>query len=326
MMVDGPARQDAPLDPPRAFLSHASADKERFVLSFATRLRERGVDVWLDKWEMLPGDSLVDKIFEEGIAAADAMIVVLSRHSVASRWVREEMNAGFVARVQQRCRLIPVVIDDCEVPVALQATVWERIPDLRNYDEQLAHIVQAIFGTRTRPPVGRSPGYTEAKLNVLPGLTGIDTLLLKAAGDLCVQSEHDCVETTDLASALTPHGISASQIEDAIEILDGRYYVKALRVLAGAVPSIRVLHRGFEAYFQAFQPDYDNCVSRVCYRLVNDGRTKAGDIAETLDLPITLVNHVLEDLSLRRLIRLSEQISGARWVVKVEAELKRRLQ
>ena len=51
---------------PKVFLSHASEDKLRFVDEFASRLMKNGVDAWLDKWEMLPGDSLVDKIFEEG--------------------------------------------------------------------------------------------------------------------------------------------------------------------------------------------------------------------------------------------------------------------
>lgn len=50
----------------KVFVSHASEDKERFVNEFATKLRVNGIDAWLDKWEMLPGDSLVDKIFEEG--------------------------------------------------------------------------------------------------------------------------------------------------------------------------------------------------------------------------------------------------------------------
>ena len=45
---------------PEIFLIHASEDKERFVLGFARKLRESGIDVWLDTWKMLPGDSLVD--------------------------------------------------------------------------------------------------------------------------------------------------------------------------------------------------------------------------------------------------------------------------
>src|SRR5688572_2273204 len=122
-------------DAPRVFISHASEDKERFVLDFATKLRGSGVDAWLDRWEMLPGDSLVDKIFEEGIKGATAFIVVLSNTSVQKKWVREEMNAGFVARVSRQCKVIPVVIDDCEIPEALKSTLWERINDLDNYDE-----------------------------------------------------------------------------------------------------------------------------------------------------------------------------------------------
>ena len=52
---------------PKVFLSHASEDKPRFVDNFAQRLRADGVDAWLDTWEILPGDSFVDKIFEEGL-------------------------------------------------------------------------------------------------------------------------------------------------------------------------------------------------------------------------------------------------------------------
>jgi hypothetical protein len=44
---------------------------------------QRGVNAWLDVWEILPGDSLVDKIFNEGLKPADAVIVVLSNASIS---------------------------------------------------------------------------------------------------------------------------------------------------------------------------------------------------------------------------------------------------
>src|SRR4030081_2036555 len=102
--------------PPKVFLSHASDDKERFVLAFAKRLRDKGVDDWLDKWEILLGDNLVDKIFEEGLKQGAAVIIVLSRLSVEKPWVKEELNASFVARINRQTKIIPVVIDDCTVP------------------------------------------------------------------------------------------------------------------------------------------------------------------------------------------------------------------
>ena len=81
-------------DEPRAFISHASEDKERFVIEFATRLRSAGVDAWVDEWEIRAGDSLVDKVFAHGIEKADIFIVVLSTTSIVKPWVREELDAG----------------------------------------------------------------------------------------------------------------------------------------------------------------------------------------------------------------------------------------
>lgn len=115
---------------PRVFISHASEDKERFVNGFAEKLRQNGVDAWLDRWEMLPGDSLVDKVYEEGLKGTDAVIVVLSQASIRKRWVREELNASVVKRITTGVKLIPVVIEKCEIPEALVSTVWQSIEDI----------------------------------------------------------------------------------------------------------------------------------------------------------------------------------------------------
>ena len=112
---------------PKVFVSHASEDKERFVLDFAKKLRSVGIDAWLDKWEMLPGDSLVDKIFEEGIKEADSFIVVLSINSINKPWVREELNTAIVKRISDRTKIIPIVLDNVEVPECLKSTLYEPI-------------------------------------------------------------------------------------------------------------------------------------------------------------------------------------------------------
>lgn len=130
---------------PKVFVSHASEDKERFVLDFARRLRENGVDAWLDQWEMKPGDSLVDKIFEQGLKDAQAVIVVLSEISVQKPWVREELNASVVNRINKGTKLIPVVIDECNVPESLRSTVWQKVDSLDSYDASLQRILAAIF-------------------------------------------------------------------------------------------------------------------------------------------------------------------------------------
>ena len=47
------------------FLSHSSKDKDQ-VVRLATDLREAGVAVWLDEWEISVGDSISQKI-QEGL-------------------------------------------------------------------------------------------------------------------------------------------------------------------------------------------------------------------------------------------------------------------
>jgi hypothetical protein len=148
----------------KVFISHASEDKERFVLNFAKKLREQGVDAWVDVWEMLPGDSIVDKIFSEGIRDAYAMIVILSKNSVEKRWVREELNAGFMHRINGKCKVIPVVIDPCEIPEALRSTIWEEIRDLDNYDDEFQRILDAIFSRNSKPPLGPPSALVQRQL------------------------------------------------------------------------------------------------------------------------------------------------------------------
>lgn len=84
---------------PTAFISHATEDKADFVLPFATALRKNGIEAWVDEWEIRAGDSLVQRIFEEGIRNADVIVVVLSKISTSKKWVREELDAALVKRI-----------------------------------------------------------------------------------------------------------------------------------------------------------------------------------------------------------------------------------
>ena len=149
-MTDEPNRS-------KVFISHASEDKDRFVLEFAKKLRENGVDAWVDVWEMLPGDSLVDKVFYEGIKNARAMIVVLSNYSVEKPWVREELNRGFLDRLSGKCRIIPVVIDECPIPEPLRSTIWQKIDNLDNYEIEFNRILEAVYGRINKPALGSPP-------------------------------------------------------------------------------------------------------------------------------------------------------------------------
>ena len=131
---------------PRVFLSHATEDKQRFVKGLDERLRAECVDVWLDERELASSDSMVDGIFEQGLGKSDVALIVVSEHSIHSRWVREEMEAAVILRIEGRCRILPVVLDDVDVPIALKTAYHVRISDCDGYGNEFQRILSVIRG------------------------------------------------------------------------------------------------------------------------------------------------------------------------------------
>src|SRR5690606_41724243 len=62
------------------FISHASEDKDEIVRPLAIALRNAGLSVWYDEFELKIGDSLRQKI-DKGLSKSRFGIVVLSKRS-----------------------------------------------------------------------------------------------------------------------------------------------------------------------------------------------------------------------------------------------------
>jgi hypothetical protein len=173
----------------RAFLSHASEDKSGFVEPLARELAKMGVAPWLDIWEIRPGDSLVRKLFDEGLDTVDAVIVVVSASSAAKPWVREELDAAMVRRITGSMRLIPVRLDDAPIPSPLEHLVWinaNRTPEgIRSAAEE---ITDALYGRDKRPAVAPPPAYTAAA--PVHGLAQADSALLAILIEQALAAEH----------------------------------------------------------------------------------------------------------------------------------------
>ncbi|WP_218132035.1 toll/interleukin-1 receptor domain-containing protein [Undibacterium oligocarboniphilum] len=229
---------------PKVFVSHASEDKDRFVLRFSERLRQNGIDAWLDKWEMLPGDSLVDKIFEEGIKEARAIIIVLSKFSVEKPWVREELNAAFVKRINNGSKLIPIVIDDCEVPEALKSTLWESITDLSAYDSSFDRVVASIYGANDKPPIGHPPEYVQSFAQSIGELNNIDSLVLRLSCEEVLNTKDVFVDPEHIFFKDGKPIVPEEELIDSLEILDNSGYIDFLRLLSGGVPSYQITTLG----------------------------------------------------------------------------------
>jgi len=104
----------------KIFVSHSSADKT-FVRGLAVDLAAMGHQPWVDEWQILAGESIVERV-GAGIEDADFMLVVLSRSAVSSQWVENEWQAKYwIEANEKRVTVIPAVIDDCQIPTLLRA-------------------------------------------------------------------------------------------------------------------------------------------------------------------------------------------------------------
>jgi hypothetical protein len=312
---------------PRVFLSHASEDKDRFVLPFARALRQNGVDVWLDKWEILPGDSLVDKLFEEGLKGASAVIIVISSYSVDKRWVREELNAAIVNRINKQTKIIPVVIDECEVPESLRSTVWERIHDLNNFDTALQRILQAIFEQRDKPPLGPPPTYVQPQARTVPGLTTADMLVFKAIYEEVIATNNPVVMIEAIETKLAPHQLTRATLLDSVEIVIEHLYAKAERVINGPPRGlfyVRPTQHGFLHYAEAFLPQFQEWVRSTAMQIINQDERNNVTLAAAVQVPQFVMDQILVYLSDRRWITLSSAtIGGHMQVLSVSPSLRR---
>jgi TIR domain len=109
------------------FISYASPDNI-FALRLAQSITALGHTVWIDQWEIGIGDSTSGKV-TEGLAHADYLIVVLSKHTMHSVWVEREVQIIHYEEItRRRTMLLPVVIDDCTIPVFLRL---KRFADFR---------------------------------------------------------------------------------------------------------------------------------------------------------------------------------------------------
>lgn len=103
----------------KIFLSHSSKDKD-FVRRLAEDLKARQVPVWYDEWDLKVGDSLSTKI-QQGIKESGWLAVILSKNSVSSQWVQVELNSALATELEKRqVFVLPILIEDCEIPLFLK--------------------------------------------------------------------------------------------------------------------------------------------------------------------------------------------------------------
>jgi N-acetylmuramoyl-L-alanine amidase len=138
------------------FISYARKDRER-VRPIADELARLGYTIWWDTG-LVTGEDFHERI-EEMLEGARIVVVVWSRHSVDSKFVRDEAR-----RAERRRALLPVFIDHgIDPPLGLgeiqasDLSGWLLDPSNRAPFEQFARDVAAVLGREPSPQHLPSP-------------------------------------------------------------------------------------------------------------------------------------------------------------------------
>jgi hypothetical protein len=138
------------------FLSHNHADKP-FVRRLAQDLQAAGVRVWLDECELRIGASLIEEI-RKAIDETEYLGVILSRNSVSSSWVQREVDVAMHEEIEgKRVKVLPVVIEDCELPGFLKGKLYADFREPQRYHEELHKILRSLGQAPILPPPPPKP-------------------------------------------------------------------------------------------------------------------------------------------------------------------------
>ena len=103
----------------KVFISHSSKDKP-FVRKLKRDLELNYIDSWLDEDELLPGDSLIEKL-NSALKNSTHLMIILSPNSVKSDWVQFELeNALQYVEEETLAKIIPIHYRKCEIPEVLK--------------------------------------------------------------------------------------------------------------------------------------------------------------------------------------------------------------
>src|SRR6516162_6173532 len=139
---------------PDIFLSYTREDQttaQRFAEAFAAQ----GFSVWWDA--TLRSGEAYDTVTEEALRSAKAVVVLWSKKSVTSRWVRAEATLADRNRT-----LAPARIEACDLPIMFELTQtadlcrWSgdtKDPAWRAFLTDVRRFVEA--GAASQPPVPR---------------------------------------------------------------------------------------------------------------------------------------------------------------------------
>ena len=167
--------------PVNVFLSYSREDRSQ-AEAVVRALEARGCKVWWDG--LLVGGMAFANTTEQALENAAAVVVLWSKVSVESHWVRDEASRG-----RDRGCLVPATLDGTMPPLGfrqyqvIDLTRWRGKPDAPEIDA-IDYAIRAAHGSADREPprLAQAPAAALSRRRWLLGAGGLGSAALAGAG------------------------------------------------------------------------------------------------------------------------------------------------
>jgi len=292
------------------YFAHASEDKAAARV-IAEYLMANGIQVWFDEWEITAGDSLRRKM-DEGLERCTHFVALLTETSLTKAWVNEEIDAGFVQRVERKSKFIPLRMGLAltALPPLLKGMLSPEIaPD---NEPALQQLVSHIFGVTSKPPLGAKPRYVQnvgELSHYSPAAVAIGRYLVTANTSGMVMNPQVTREDLVRETSLT-----ADDVDIGVLDLVQAGLVKESSA-SGRIWPLGPLFIAFDAQVHDWNPAAD--ARTLAVAMVNHGQSqyRAGDLAEIVGWPRRQMNAALHAVEAADIARTVKYMDGGRWAV-----------
>jgi Tfp pilus assembly protein PilF len=163
----------------KVFLCHASVDKTA-VHELYKRLTRDGVDAWLDKEKLLPGQDWELEI-RKAVRESDVVVVCLSKQFNQAGFRQKEVKLALDTALEKpdgEIYIIPARLEECETLDSLRRWHWVNLFEDDGYKKLTqalslrAEKVDAVFNrVDSRPNIGKLEEYSlDGQMGILTNL------------------------------------------------------------------------------------------------------------------------------------------------------------
>jgi len=151
------------------FICYAREDQE-FALELGAKLKDHGIPVWLDQWD-IPGGADWDQAIEDALHDCSKFLIILTKTAVDSREVRGELQTA----LDEEKPIVPVLHQACRIPRQLK--VFQHI-DFTAHGPEDSRALAKLFRALDMPtdaPRKELPEGDQQRGKTVPGQVAHDS-------------------------------------------------------------------------------------------------------------------------------------------------------